>query len=492
LIKQIIVLRGIMQSMMQFLPSLLVLVCFPIYDGVIDPLTTAKVYAVITVFKMLSGPIIYLQWTITSFGQAAASFKRIDAFMKLPSHESPAQEEDTSIPKGQLTIKNGFFTLQDLELMKQMGEKDIPEKPKEILSSINLNFLPGSLSVIIGKISSGKSCLLLSLMNEMTTVSGSVKKHGKIAYVPQEAFMMNQTIRENIIGGETWNIDRYNEILDICELRPDLEVLEGYDMTEIGERGINLSGGQKQRISIARAVYADAEIYLIDDALSAVDVYVGKKLFENVFTGKLKEKTVVVVTHSLQYLPKFPNIYLVDEGVIVAQGGYADIKITEAYSQCINQQMVELSKKHSKLSRVESMNDQSDWEGTLKELHSLDKNKDISPIKKNKFHYQEPPSKTPHNIYEDLKVADEHPNGINLHPLGPNATVESQHLRVQQLQNKVYDEELRLQRVKSNKSQTSIHKQPSISRLSNDHPDTKKCSIRELANLNQRKDEFAT
>jgi hypothetical protein len=154
--------------------------------------------------------------------------------------------------------------------------------------------------------------------------------------------------------------------------------------------------------------------------------------------------------------------------------------------------MVELSKKHSKLSRVESMNDQSDWEGTLKELHSLDKNKDISPIKKNKFHYQEPPSKTPDNMYEDLEVADEHPNGINLHPLGPNATVESQQFRVQQLQNQVYDEELRLQRVKSNKSKTSIHKQPSISRLSNDHPDTKKCSIHELANLNQKKDEFAT
>lgn len=478
--------------MMQFLPSLLVLVCFPIYDGVIDPLTTAKVYAVITVFKMISGPIIYLQWTITSFGQAAASFKRIDAFMKLPSHESAAQEEDISIPIGQLTIKNGFFTLQDLELMKQMGEKDIPEKPKAILSSINLNFLPGSLSVIIGKISSGKSCLLLSLMNEMTTVSGSVKKNGKIAYVPQEAFMMNQTIRENIIGGETWDIDRYNEILDICELRPDLEVLEGYDMTEIGERGINLSGGQKQRISIARAVYADADIYLIDDALSAVDVYVGKKLFENVFTGKLKEKTVVVVTHLLQYLPKFPKIYLVDEGAIVAHGGYDDIKITEAYSQYINQQMVELSKKHSKLSRVESINDLSDYEGTLKELQSLEKNKDISPIKKNKFHYQEPPSKTLHNMYEDLEVADEHPNGINLHSPCPNATVESQQLRVQQLQNQVYDEELRLQRVKSNKSQTSFHKQPSISHLSYDHPYTKNCSIHELANLHQRKDDFAT
>lgn len=303
--------------------------------------------------------------------------------------------------------------------------------------------------------------------------------------------MMNKIIRENIIGGETWDVDRYNEILDICELRPDLEVLEGYDMTEIGERGINLSGGQKQRISIARAVYADADIYLIDDALSAVDVYVGKKLFENVFAGKLKEKTVVVVTHSLQYLPKFPNIYLVDEGAIVAQGGYADIKITEAYGQYVNQQIVELSKKHSKLSRVESINDLSDWEGTLKELHSPENNKVISPITKNKFHYQEPPSITPHNIYEDLEVADEHPNGIDLHPLCPNASVGSQQLRVQQLQNKVYDEELRLQRVKSNKSQTSNHQQPSISHLRNKKPQTNKCSIHELANFHQKKDEVA-
>lgn len=471
--------------MMQFLPSLLVLVCFPIYDGVVDPLTTAKCYAVITVFKLISGPIIYLQWTITSFGQAAASFKRIDSFMKLPSYDSAAQEEDISIPKGQLTIKNGFFTLQDLALMKQMGEKDIPEKPKEILSSINLNFAPGSLSVIIGKISSGKSCLLLSLMNEMTTISGSVKKHGKIAYVPQEAFMMNETIRENIIGGEEWDVDRYNEILDICELRPDLEVLEGYDMTQIGERGINLSGGQKQRISIARAVYADADIYLIDDALSAVDVYVGKKLFENVFTGKLKEKTVVVVTHSLQYLPKFPNIYLLDEGAIVAQGDYADIKKTEAYGQYINFQMVELSKKHSKLSKGESLNDLSDWEGTLKELHSLDINKDVSPITKNNLHYQQPPA---HKMSEDEEVADENPNGIDLNPLGPNATVEDQQARLQQLQHKVYDEELRLQRIKSNKSQTSNPGKPSIS---GDQPLTKKVSIQELQDLYpQKKDEF--
>ena len=147
--------------------------------------------------------------------------------------------------------------------------------------------------------------------------------------------------------------------------------------------------------------------------------------------------------------------------------------------------MVELSKKHSKLSKGESLNDLSDWEGTLKELHSLDINKDVSPITKNNLHYQQPPA---HKMSEDEEVADENPNGIDLNPLGPNATVEDQQARLQQLQHKVYDEELRLQRIKSNKSQTSNPGKPSIS---GDQPLTKKVSIQELQDLYpQKKDEF--
>jgi ATP-binding cassette subfamily C (CFTR/MRP) protein 1 len=290
LISDIAFLVGMMQSTIQFLPSALVLVCFPLYNGVVEPLTVAKCYALITLFKMISDPILKLQASINMWGMGMASMKRVMDVLDLPCRDDLTNPDDLSIPHGMILLENATFTLNDIALMKKMearkekndtGPKaEIPEEPKKILSDIDIKFTPGSFSVVIGKIGSGKSSLLLGMMNEMVTMKGSIKKHGKIAYVPQEAFMMNCTIRENILCGEPWDADWYNEVLDICQLRPDLEVLTGYDMTEIGERGINLSGGQKQRISVARAVYSWSDIYLIDDALSAVDVYVGKKLFE--------------------------------------------------------------------------------------------------------------------------------------------------------------------------------------------------------------------
>lgn len=290
LISDIASLTGIMQSTIQFLPSLLVLVCFPLYNGIVEPLTVAKCYAMITLFKLTSAPILNLQASINMWGMGMASMKRIMDVLDLPCRDDLTNPDDLSIPQGTILLENATFTLNDIALMKKMEARrqkndptpkaEIPEEPKKILSDITIKFSPGSFSVVIGKIGSGKSSLLLGMMNEMVTMKGSVKKHGKIAYVPQEAFMMNCTIRENILCGEPWDADWYNEVLDICQLRHDLEVLTGHDMTEIGERGINLSGGQKQRISVARAVYSWSDIYLIDDALSAVDVYVGKKLFE--------------------------------------------------------------------------------------------------------------------------------------------------------------------------------------------------------------------
>lgn len=114
------------------------------------------------------------------------------------------------------------------------------------------------------------------MMNEMIKTSGEVIKNGRIAYIPQEAFMMNDTIRNNIIFGKDYEDEKFKNIIKLCELESDLDILPGREFTEIGEKGINLSGGQKQRISIARAVYSDSDIYLIDDALSALDAHVGK------------------------------------------------------------------------------------------------------------------------------------------------------------------------------------------------------------------------
>jgi len=139
-------------------------------------------------------------------------------------------------------------------------------------------------------------------MKEMVLTRGEVKKNGKTAYVSQEAFMMNDTIRNNITFGMEYDEEKFKRTIKICELESDLNIFPGREQTEIGEKGINLSGGQKQRISIARAVYSDADIYLIDDALSALDAYVGKQIMNNIFKGILKGKTIIMSTHYLNLL----------------------------------------------------------------------------------------------------------------------------------------------------------------------------------------------
>ena len=173
---------------------------------------------------------------------------------------------------------------------------------------MSIHFEPKKFSVIIGKVGSGKSSLLNACLDEMVCNSGTIKKQGKIAYIPQEAFLLNASIKDNILFGNPYNQELYEKVLKICELEPDLKTFTAGEYTEIGERGINLSGGQKQRISIARAVYSDSDIYLIDDALSALDAYVGKKIFLSVFCGLLKNKTKIMVTQHLHMLKSVDQI----------------------------------------------------------------------------------------------------------------------------------------------------------------------------------------
>ena len=176
-------------------------------------------------------------------------------------------------------------------------------------------------------------------MNEMVKQQGTVKKSGKIAFIQQEAFLMNDTIKENIIFGNTFDEAWFNKVLDICQLRPDLVTLKAGVQTEIGERGINLSGGQKQRISIARAVYSRSDIYLIDDSLSALDAYVGKKIMEDVFDGELSGTTRIMVTHYLNVLEDeetINRVVLIKEGKIIQDGKYSTIRNTDDWRDFSN------------------------------------------------------------------------------------------------------------------------------------------------------------
>ena len=199
----------------------------------------------------------------------------------------------------------------------------------EQLKNLNLEIKSGSLTAIVGEVGCGKSLLLESILGETDKTIGSIQIKGKndlnIAYVPQQVWIQNLTLKNNILFNNSVNNMEYDRIIEACALKTDLEILPAGDNTEIGESGINLSGGQKQRIGIARAIYSNADLYLLDDPLSAVDAHVGKHLFENVLhskTGLLKDKTRLIATNSLNILQDVDQIIVLDEGVISEQGNY--------------------------------------------------------------------------------------------------------------------------------------------------------------------------
>lgn len=211
------------------------------------------------------------------------------------------------------------------------------------LRDINIKVKKGKLLGVCGNVGSGKSSLIAAILGQMRLHHGTVASEGTFAYVSQQAWIFHGDVRENILFGKEYDEKRYNQIIQVCSLIPDFEILPYGDKTEIGERGINLSGGQKQRISLARAVYADQDIYLLDDPLSAVDAHVGKHIFEECIKKALKGKTIILVTHQLQYLEFCDEVVLLDEGEVLEQGDHKLLmKLKGRYAHLIeNYQMEE-------------------------------------------------------------------------------------------------------------------------------------------------------
>ncbi|GJN90211.1 hypothetical protein Rhopal_003210-T1 [Rhodotorula paludigena] len=205
---------------------------------------------------------------------------------------------------------------------KSLGEKKLEEDPPSRLEDIDLEVPKGQLLCIVGSVGSGKSSLLQGCIGEMRRIKGEVTFGGSIAYCAQSAWIMNTTLRANILFGRDFNERRYWECVRAACLLADLDLLPSGDMTQIGEKGITLSGGQRQRVSIARTLYSDADIILFDDPLSAVDAHVGAHIFEHAIQGLLKGKTRILVTHALQYLPHADNVIIMENGRIVERGTF--------------------------------------------------------------------------------------------------------------------------------------------------------------------------
>ncbi|XP_043560559.1 multidrug resistance-associated protein 5-like isoform X3 [Chiloscyllium plagiosum] len=212
-------------------------------------------------------------------------------------------------------------------------------KPKlqSVLHNINLTVEQGKLVGICGSVGSGKSSLISAVLGQLILLEGTVAVRGTFAYVAQQAWLLNATLRDNILFGKKYEEERYNNVLEACCLYPDIEVLPCGDMTEIGERGANLSGGQRQRISLARALYSDRNTFLLDDPLSAVDSHVGAHMFTHAIKSGMMGKTVLFVTHQLQYLVDCDEVLFMRDGCIAEQGTHEELMtLNEDYAALFN------------------------------------------------------------------------------------------------------------------------------------------------------------
>ncbi|XP_035692368.1 multidrug resistance-associated protein 5-like isoform X1 [Branchiostoma floridae] len=208
---------------------------------------------------------------------------------------------------------------------KQEEEEEEKDKTIPTIFDIDLTLPKGSLLGVCGGVGSGKSSLISGILAQMRLLKGKVATDGNYAYVAQQAWILNSSVRDNILFGQPFDKEKYDRVCYACSLLPDFQQLPDGDQTEIGERGVNISGGQKQRVSLARALYADRDIYLLDDPLSAVDAHVGKHIFNNYVKKELKDKTVLFVTHQLQYLSDCDEIIVFNDGRITEKGKHRQL-----------------------------------------------------------------------------------------------------------------------------------------------------------------------
>ncbi|NXY52739.1 MRP1 protein, partial [Callaeas wilsoni] len=297
-------------------PFLVALSTFAVYVTIDENniLDAQKAFVSLALFNILRFPMNMLPMVISNIVEASVSLKRLRVFL---SHE---ELDPDSIVRGPIKEAEGCIVVKNATF--GWAKTDPP-----LLNSVNFTVPEGSLVAVVGQVGCGKSSLLSALLGEMDKKEGYVVVKGSVAYVPQQAWIQNATLEDNIIFGREMSESRYKRVIEACALLPDIEILPSGDKTEIGEKGVNLSGGQKQRVSLARAVYCNADVYLLDDPLSAVDAHVGKHIFEKVIgpKGILKNKTRVLVTHAINYLPQMDTILVMTDGEISEMGSYQEL-----------------------------------------------------------------------------------------------------------------------------------------------------------------------
>lgn len=335
-----------------------------------------KIITLSSTFWVLATPFQQISKVVSTLVDSNISMKRLEKFLSAEEIDQSYIKQDYTLSNPTaLKISNGNFSWKStekktpeattkikilqkdsntaLELTSNMPPNDqlkdlsetLPDSASQNeggkafrLQEINLEIQKGAFVAIIGDVGSGKSSLFYSLVGEMgysVEDPPEVYINGSMAFLPQKPWIINATLRENILFGKPYSEELYNAIISYAALEADLKVLTHGDMTEIGEKGINLSGGQKARVGLARALYSQPDIFILDDILSAVDVHVGTQIIEKCLKGYLAGKTRVLITHNLDYLKYVDYIYMMDAGKIVGQGPLEYLKTTKLLKDLI-------------------------------------------------------------------------------------------------------------------------------------------------------------
>ncbi|CAL8268154.1 unnamed protein product [Lota lota] len=266
----------------------------------------------------------FLPSAIEKVSESLISIQRIREFLLL--------EEVVPQPAGlpEADTKDCLVQIQDL---KCYWDKTL-DSPT--LQNLSFTVRSGELLAVVGPVGAGKSSLLGAILGELSQESGVLKVKGQLTYASQQPWIFPGTIRSNILFGKALHPQKYERVLQACALKKDMALLPEGDLALIGDRGANLSGGQKARINLARAVYQDADVYLLDDPLSAVDAEVGRHLFEECICGVLRKKPRILVTHQLQYLKAAHHIVVLKEGRMVARGTYSELQDSVDFLSLLN------------------------------------------------------------------------------------------------------------------------------------------------------------
>ncbi|KGO64470.1 ABC transporter, integral membrane type 1 [Penicillium expansum] len=325
-------LQSTIMSLSTSLPSYAAMLSFIIFATIHGGLTAAETFSSLALFNCLRKPLNILPMVLNQLIDAWVSLQRIESFF-MAEDEQKTIEWDFNAANV-IEITNGYFSWnyaadgdilspkinEETSLLSVHEESNMPgSKISSLaLSNVNLQVKPGELIAVAGPVGAGKSALLLALAGQMSQTRGHVVLGATRSFCSQVPWIESGTVQENILFGKPLLQPWYDEVVEACALKPDLKTWEYGDATYIGEQGITLSGGQKQRLSLARTIYADTDLLLLDDPLSAVDADVGQHIFNKAILGLLRGKTCILVTHQTHIITQCDRVLWLEKGHIKA------------------------------------------------------------------------------------------------------------------------------------------------------------------------------